>query len=159
MTAKWDVPSIPETNHGAYSYGNLAQQKSVPACTSFECKKGSAADPYDFPTDHGTGGWQYKGNSNYAQASKDSIPACNSYQHSKGECETGKIIDKWDVPTMDDTKHGTVGYQKLSQKESIPACTSFECKKASAADEYDMPTDNGNNEWQARGKAAKYAQI
>lgn len=60
---------------------------------------------------------------------------------------------------MDDTKHGTVGYQKLSQKESIPACTSFECKKASAADEYDMPTDNGNNEWQARGKAAKYAQI
>mgnify|MGYP001031724121 FL=1 len=54
---------MPDTAHGSYAYGNLAEQKSVPACNSYQQAEGkcankkSAADPYDLPTDNGKSGW------------------------------------------------------------------------------------------------------
>ena len=52
-----------DTHHGQYSYGNLAQQESIPACDSQEratgkcANKASATAPYDLPSDNGTKGW------------------------------------------------------------------------------------------------------
>lgn len=51
---------------------------------------------------------------------------------------------------MDDTKQGTTGYQKLNQRESIPACNSFEyaegkCQKDSVTEKWNVPSMDETN--------------
>ena len=83
---------------------------------------------------------------------QESIPACNSHEFAEGKCQKDKATEKWNVPTADETKHGSYGYDQLNQKESIPACNSFQyaegkCEKASATAEWNVPTDNGTDGW------------
>ena len=111
---------MPESNHGKYTYAN-AQRESIPACTSFECKKGKVIDEWDVPTMPESNHGKYT----YANAQRESIPACTSF-----ECKKGKIIDEWDVPTMPESNHGKYTYAN-AQKDSVPACTSLGCKTES----------------------------
>ena len=109
-----------------------AQENSIPACNSHQyneknCERESAAVPLD--------DWDLK------LAQQESIPACNSYYyHGKG-CKTNTaavpldLAQEESIPACNSHQYHGKGCKvntaaaPLMQVRSVPACTSFECKK------------------------------
>merc|ERR1711937_690510 len=83
----------------------------------------------------------------YGLNQRRSVPACDSTG-----CKKASVADSFDVPSLytdvrgdADHTYGT-GYSThvygLNQRQSVPACDSTGCKKASVIDSYDVPTLN-----------------
>ena len=152
------MPSLYEDMRGVpgHVYA-LNEKRSVPACNSLGCNKGSVLDGKDAPSLNPDlrGGtdivtregkiWTY-GNSLHQ---KSSIPACDSTG-----CKTATYSAGWNVPTMspevygnngeytyatDDHKALTTG---LSQRTSVPACNSLGCSTGSVTASYNVPSLN-----------------
>jgi len=132
----------------------LMQRQSVPACTSLGCSKGSAAKP---PTDTvpTTGNWGKMDSdwginhaANYGNLVQgNSVPACTSYECKKESMafppdtavtnSGGKMDSDWGINHGKNFGDGPIG--NLIERDSIPACTSVECKTKSNA--YPPSTD------------------
>jgi hypothetical protein len=112
---------------------------SIPACTSYECKKDTATAGWDVPEEFSYGD-SYGRRPDYVIPTmlhqKDSIPACTSV-----DCKKDSVADSYEVPTIAPEVLGAnTTYKKLNQRQSTPACGSTGCYTKSVADTWDLPS-------------------
>jgi hypothetical protein len=136
--------------HRHHYYGNrLMQAHSVPACTSLGCNKESAAKaptdtlPLPEPTRDNWGkmdsDWGINHAKNFADLfQRESVPACTSLgckkdSLAKPPTDTVPLTDNWGKVDSDWGVYHAKNYADLVQRDSIPACTSYECKTDSIA--------------------------
>ena len=80
---------------------------SIPACTSYECKKDTATAGWDVPEEF-TFGYSYGAGPDYVVPTslhqRRSVPACNSTG-----CKTDSASSGWNVPSMSPEVYGNNG--------------------------------------------------
>jgi hypothetical protein len=154
MDSDWGINHAPNYGEGPI----MVQTRSVPACTSLGCKKGSAAIaptdtlPLPEPTRNNWGmmdsDWGINHAPNYGEgpimAQRVSVPACTSLGCKKESMayppDTATTVPNWGKSNehWQPDYAPSVGEKNLIQIESIPSCTSFECISGTAAQPFHM---------------------
>jgi|TARA_B110001450_G_scaffold88261_1_gene83917 hypothetical protein len=94
--------------------GALHQSGSIPACTSYECKKDSEVEPWIVPEADDTN-WEYNQKWGSLHQSR-SVPACNSY-----ECKKDSVVEPWIVPEADENNwEYNQRWGSLAQSQGLP---------------------------------------